>query len=195
MTRSWTASSGAAAPQPRIAERYDIQVRPLLQDLPGFHLPRGQEKPKQVDLALVGRSSGRRVLISCKWSIRSDREEQFGNDFRAYTQLEAHGQDFDYVLATNEFDPARLARACGVRQENALLFSNVVHVNPDGPRAAYNAARAPGPVQRHRPHPHAHRDRPADRAAALANRTNLHTMTRRPNSATRTRREDSAAGS
>lgn len=129
---------------PGIAERYDIQVRPLLHELPGFHPPRGQEKPKQVDLALVGRSSGRRVLISCKWSVRSDREEQFGNDFRAYTQLEAHGQDFDYVLATNEFDPARLARACEVRRENALLFSDVVHVNPDGPRAAYSAARAPG---------------------------------------------------
>lgn len=129
---------------PGITDRYDVRVRPLLHELPGFHLPRGEEKPKRVDLVLLNRSSGRRILISCKWSVRSDREEQFGNDFRAYSQLEAHGQDFEYILITNEFDPARLAAACTMRRENALLFSEVIHVNPDGPRAAYVGARAPG---------------------------------------------------
>ena len=43
------------------------------------------------------------------------------------------------MLVTNEFDPARLAAACEMRRQNALLFTSVVHVNPDGPRAAYAA--------------------------------------------------------
>ncbi|MCM3662508.1 hypothetical protein M3148_16140 [Georgenia satyanarayanai] len=124
---------------PRITESYDIRVRPWLHDLPGFHPPRGSEKAKQVDLALVRRADARRILVSCKWSVRSDREEQFVSDFRAYTELEAAGEDFSYVLITNEFDPARLAAACDTRRQNALLFTDVVHVNPRGPVAAYSA--------------------------------------------------------
>jgi len=92
-----------------------------------------------VDLALVDRSTGRRTLVSCKWSVRSDREEQFASDFRDYAGLEDAGRDFGYVLVTNEFDPARLAAACDMRRENAPLFTDVVHVNTDGPRAAYAA--------------------------------------------------------
>jgi len=124
---------------PGVGGAYDLHVRPWLHDLPGFYRPRGGEKPRQVDLALVRRADGRRTLVSCKWSVRSDREEQFATDFAAYARLEAAGRDFGYVLVTNEFDPARLAAACGNRRENALLFSAVVHVNPDGPRAAYRA--------------------------------------------------------
>jgi hypothetical protein len=124
---------------PGIGEEYSVRVRPYLHDLPGFHPPRGREKPRQVDLALIGRSSGKRILVSCKWSVRSDREEQFVTDFRSYTSLEASGEDFEYVLLTNEFDPARLAAACDMRRENARLFTAVVHVNPEGPLAAYGA--------------------------------------------------------
>jgi hypothetical protein len=75
--------------------------------------------------------------VTAKWSVRSDREEQFPADFRDYSRLEALGQDFDYVLITNEFDSARLVAACDVRRENAPLFNNVVHVNPQGPAQAY----------------------------------------------------------
>lgn len=124
---------------PGIGDTHEVRVRPLLHDLPGFHQPRGTEKPRQVDLAVVRRETGTRTLVSCKWSVRSDREEQFASDFRAYTELEAAGEDFAYVLITNEFDPARLASACEMRRQNAQLFSDVVHVNPTGPRAAYDA--------------------------------------------------------
>lgn len=125
---------------PGVAAASEIFVRPWLHDLPGFHRPRGAEKARQVDLALVGRSGARhRTLVSCKWSVRSDREEQFASDFRAYTELEAAGEDFAYVLVTNEFDPARLVAACDARRQNGLLFSDVVHVNPDGLIAAYSA--------------------------------------------------------
>ena len=120
-----------------VSANFEVRVRPKLEELPGFNPPRGSEKGKVVDLALVDRSSGHRTLVTCKWSVRSDREEQFGNDFRAYSGLESLGEDFDYVLATNEFDPARLAASCEARRENAYLFSDIVHVNFDGPRAAY----------------------------------------------------------
>jgi len=63
-----------------------------------------------------------------QWSIRVDREEQFASDFEAYARLESAGEDFDYVLVTNEFDAARLTAACERRRQNSPLFSPVVHI-------------------------------------------------------------------
>ncbi len=120
------------------AEKLKVSVRPVLHDLPGFRRPPRNEKPRTVDLAVV--SSRSRRLITVKWSVRADREEQFGVDFEAYARLEDAGKDFDYVLITNEFDAARLAAACDRRAQNASLFSAVVHVNPKGPIAAYGSS-------------------------------------------------------
>ncbi len=122
---------------PSIAASHDVYVRPPLHDLPGFYPPRGDEKVRKVDLALVRREDQWRTLVSCKWSVRSDREEQFRTDFEHYTGMESRAQGFDYVLITNEFDPARLHRACEMRRQNARMFSHVVHVNPAGPREVY----------------------------------------------------------
>lgn len=122
---------------PTIRTRFDVFVRPSLHEVPGFNVPRGGEKTRKVDLALVRRSDQWRVLVSCKWSVRSDREEQFATDFETYARLEARGQDFGYALITNEYDPARLAAACDARRPNGDLFSSVVHVNPDGPIEVY----------------------------------------------------------
>jgi hypothetical protein len=122
-----------------VGDRYDVRVRPWLSEIPGFHEPRRGEKPRQVDLALIRRADGYRTLVSCKWSVRSDREEQFGTDFDAYARLESANQAFDYVLVTNEFDPARLAAACENRRGPNLLFSEVVHVAVEGLRATYAA--------------------------------------------------------
>ncbi|WP_173923333.1 hypothetical protein [Agromyces sp. Marseille-P2726] len=129
---------------PSLNRAYDILLRPALHELPGFNPPRGGDKTKRVDLALVRRSDGRRTLVSCKWSIRSDREEQFATDFEAYAHLESSGEDFAYVLVTNEFDPARLAAACENRRQNAEMFTEVVHVNPAGPLAAYSVGLSQG---------------------------------------------------
>ncbi|MCX5069448.1 hypothetical protein OOJ91_26735 [Micromonospora lupini] len=96
-------------------------------------------KTRQVDLALVHRASGRRKMISCKWSVRSDREEQFVSDFQDYSELDRSKHGFDYILVTNEFDPARLAAACEVQRHGKPLFNTVVHVNPKGPQVAQNA--------------------------------------------------------
>lgn len=125
---------------PAIASQYQIVLRPPLHELPGFNPPRSGDKTKKVDLALLRTADQARILVSCKWSIRSDREEQFATDFDAYARLESRGREFGYVLVTNEFDPARLAAACDNRSQNAQLFSSVVHVNPSGPMAAYGAS-------------------------------------------------------
>jgi hypothetical protein len=118
------------------ASGLDVRNRPLLHSLPGFRPPPGTEKPRKVDLAIIGPGE-RRVLISAKWSVRADREEQFGAEFEAYARLEDAGCDFAFVLVTNEFDAARLLAACERRRQNAALFSSVVHVNPEGVLAAY----------------------------------------------------------
>jgi hypothetical protein len=124
---------------PAVSDRYEIRVRPWLDDLPGFYAPRVSEKNRQVDLALIRPPDDYRILITCKWSVRSDREEQFATDFDAYARRESAGQAFDYTFLTNEFDPARLAAACDSRRGPTLLFTSVVHINPDGLLAAYNS--------------------------------------------------------
>lgn len=116
----------------------EIRSRCLLHELPGFHSPPPTEKAKRVDLALL--RGLRRNLVSAKWSIRADREEQFHSDFEAYARLEAAGQDFAYTLITNEFDAARLKAACERRRQNAPLFSHVVHVNPEAVLATYGTS-------------------------------------------------------
>ncbi len=117
-----------------------VRARPLLSELPGFRPPPRGEKERKVDLAVIGQDP-RRTLLSVKWSVRADREEQFGIDWEAYARLEDEGRDFDFVLVTNEFDAARLVAACDRRRPGAYLFSSVVHVNPDGPLAAYGPDR------------------------------------------------------
>jgi len=118
------------------AQSLRIEARPLLHTLPGFRPPRGNEKTRKVDVAVID-GEERRTLISAKWSVRADREEQFGTDFATYTRLEDVGRDFDFVLITNEFDAARLVAACDLRGQNTNIFASVVHVNPLGPLAAY----------------------------------------------------------
>src|SRR5205809_2727517 len=118
-----------------------VRTRVVLHDLPGFHPSSPAEKVKKVDLALLaGRS---RTLVTAKWSIRADREEQFMSDFQAYERLESAGQDFGYVLITNEFDAARLRAACERRRQNAPLFTHIVHINP----AAVNVASRDGSAE------------------------------------------------
>lgn len=124
---------------PNVAQSYYIHVRPRLDALPEFRPAINGSKTRQVDVALVHRVSGRRKMISCKWSVRSDREEQFVSDFQDYTELDRSVSGFDYVLVTNEFDPARLAAACEVQRQGRPLFTTVVHVNPEGPRVAQSA--------------------------------------------------------
>lgn len=120
---------------------WTIANRALLGDIPGFH-PQGEvEKQKRVDVAMWDADGAHRIIITCKWSVRSDREEQFGTDFDAYVRFNT-AAPFKHVLVTNEFDAARLRAACNRQSSNAYIFSHVVHVNPEGVLATY------GPVRR-----------------------------------------------
>jgi hypothetical protein len=123
-----------------------VAARPLLSEVEGFRAPPRGEKERRVDL--VATRDRRRVLVTAKWSVRADREEQFGVDFEAYARLEDGGRDFEFVLVTNEFDAARIVAACERRAQNAPLFTRVVHVNPDGPLAAYGPESRRGAARR-----------------------------------------------
>jgi hypothetical protein len=125
-----------------LVERVEVRTRVVLHELPGFHSPPPTEKVKKVDLALLSRDI--RTLVTAKWSIRADREEQFMSDFQAYERLESAGQDFGYVLITNEFDAARLRAACEKRRQNAPLFTHVVHINPAAVEVVYRDGVAEG---------------------------------------------------
>lgn len=120
----------------------EVWTRAVLHDLPGFHPSSPTEKVKKVDLAVLFGQS--RTLVTAKWSIRADREEQFMSDFQAYERLESAGQDFAYVLITNEFDAARLRAACERRRQNAPLFTHVVHLNPPAVEVVYGDGGADG---------------------------------------------------
>lgn len=118
------------------SERWVIRNRVELGDIPGFNPQSDAEKHKKVDLVLWNEETGDRILVTAKWSVRSDREEQFRSDFDAYVRLNAW-RPFRYVLVTNEFDAARLKAACESVAGNARLFERIVHVNPRGVLAAY----------------------------------------------------------
>lgn len=116
----------------------ELFVRRATSAIPGFANPqRAAGKPKEVDVAIVPRNGGLRSLISAKWSIRADREEQFRSDYEHYKAENARAEAFEYVLVTNEFDPARLVAACDSFVDNRQLFSQVIHIAPQAVLAAY----------------------------------------------------------
>lgn len=140
---------------PPIQQSYRIRIRPKLHELPGFYPPKEGEDTQEVDLALVRKSDNHRTLVTCKWSFRSDREKQFPNEHTAYMNLRSNNKPFDYVLLTNEFDPARMASVCDRTRDVHPLFQAVVHVNPAGLLAAYAAPgqdRSDGGIARARKH-------------------------------------------
>lgn len=115
-----------------------IMTRPELYEIGGFH-PRGaREKPKRVDLVIVD-ANGHRHLVTAKWSIRADREEQFRSDFDRYEARDNTGAGFDHIVITNEFDGARLVAACDRMVGVHKLFTRVVHVNPEAVLKTYDA--------------------------------------------------------
>lgn len=115
----------------------DVRPRRALPDIPGFANTRQGDKRNKVDLAIVRATDQRRMLATAKWSIRADREKQFPAEFTGYVNAESANQTFDYVLLTNEFDPARLARACEINAANNLMITTVVHISPSAIRAVY----------------------------------------------------------
>ena len=121
----------------RTCQRSDMQVyaRRALHELPGFNRVRAGDKPNKVDVAIIRPAI--RVLVTAKWSVRADREKQFVTDFTDYVNAEAERKPFEYIFVTNEFDPARLTRACEQLVGNSLMFNHVVHISTDALKATY----------------------------------------------------------
>ena len=122
----------------RTCRREDMQVyaRRALHELPGFNRARSGDKPNKVDVAVIRPDV--RVLVTAKWSVRADREKQFTSDFTDYVNAESDRKAFEYIFVTNEFDPARLARACEALVGNAPMFKHVVHISTDAVKATYS---------------------------------------------------------
>jgi len=119
------------------SSRWRISPRIALQEIPGFTNERKGEKVNKVDVVAISGDATRRILITVKWSVRADREKQFPAEFGSYVNAKSDMNPFDYVLVTNEFDPARLLRACQLTAANHFMFTDVVHICPEGLRAAY----------------------------------------------------------
>ena len=124
------------------ATQDQVFTRSLLYEIPGFNRARIGGKENKVDVAIVRPSM--RTIVTAKWSVRADREKQFPTEYEEYCNAESANQKFQYVFVTNEFDPARLMRACEVLFRNNLMFDHVVHINTDGIRAAYGELPAGG---------------------------------------------------
>lgn len=124
-------------------DQLEVMVRRPLHSLPGFNRgKRDDEKDHKVDVTVVRPPMDRRILITSKWSVRADRENQFRTDFEHYIEAHSVNRPFEYVLITNEFDPARLKRACEQIHGSKLLFDHVLHINPAGVKAAYGERSA-----------------------------------------------------
>lgn len=113
-----------------------VRTRSLLYEIPGFNRARQGAKENRVDLAIVQPTM--RTLVTAKWSVRADREKQFPTEYDEYINAESENRKFQYVFVTNEFDPARLMRACESLFRNNLMFDHVVHINTDAVRATYD---------------------------------------------------------
>ena len=128
----------------RVCNSGDVEVyaRRLLYEIPGFNRARSGGKENKVDLSIVQKTM--RTIVTAKWSVRADREKQFPADYEEYCNAESFNQKFEYVFVTNEFDPARLMRACDALFRNNLMFDHVVHINTDAVKAAYGKAGTEG---------------------------------------------------
>ena len=114
----------------------EVFTRRPLHEIPGFNRARRGEKPSKVDVAVI--KPAMRTLVTAKWSVRADREKQFTTDFSDYVNAESDGKSFEYIFVTNEFDPARLMRACDKLAGNTPMFSRVVHLSTEAVRETYS---------------------------------------------------------
>lgn len=88
------------------AVQYDSEI-PAQSIFPGIVVPGRSPNPK---IDIVVRSQGRlRAIISCKWSLRHDRLNDISNECPTYKQAASWTRtQINYLVVTNEFDPARL---------------------------------------------------------------------------------------
>jgi hypothetical protein len=111
-----------------------LHFRARLSDLPGFRAPSSRRKEKRPDVAVVTPGQRTDYLISTKWSVRADREDQFADEYQFYADQLAQKSAPEKILITNEFDRARLVSAV---ESPRFRFDRVVHIEPALLQAAY----------------------------------------------------------
>jgi hypothetical protein len=90
---------------------------------PGITFP-GRSSAPSVDV-LVRKKRLPRAIVSVKWSLRHDRINDLTNECPAYKQAASWGRHpLDYIVVTNEYDPARLSKVLG-----DACIDAVVHVH------------------------------------------------------------------
>lgn len=88
------------------AVSYDLEV-PAQVIFPGIVVPGRSPNPK-IDI-VVRNKSHVKAVISCKWSLRHDRLNDISNECPTYKQAASWTRtQIDYLVITNEYDPARL---------------------------------------------------------------------------------------
>jgi hypothetical protein len=88
------------------AVSYDLEV-PAQTIFPGIIVPGRSPNPK-IDI-VVRNDSHVKAVISCKWSLRHDRLNDISNECPTYKQAASWTRTkIDYLVITNEYDPARL---------------------------------------------------------------------------------------
>jgi hypothetical protein len=122
-----------------------IKLRTPLSKLPGFRQPPppppGEKKRREPspDLAIV-EGDLTQVIITAKWSMRQDRQQQFAFEFRDFQTNYKRDLEMTYSLITNEFDLARLKNVADAMPTNnaGYIFHNIYHINLDLLRLVHN---------------------------------------------------------
>lgn len=104
--------------------RLTYEMEQMAQEVfPGITFP-GRSKAPSIDV-LVRKNQVPRAIVSVKWSLRHDRINDLTNECPAYKQAASWGRrPLDYIVVTNEYDPARLAKVL-----EDTCFDAVVHVH------------------------------------------------------------------
>ena len=100
------------------------ETEPMADEVfPGIRFP-GRSNAPSIDI-LVRKDRLPRAVVSVKWSLRHDRINDLTNECPMYKQAASWGRNkLDYVVVTNEYDPARLDKVLG-----DSCIDAVVHVH------------------------------------------------------------------
>lgn len=99
--------------------KYDLEV-PAQSVFPGIIVP-GRSANPRIDI-VVSNQNHIKAIISCKWSLRHDRLNDISNECPSYKNAaNITRTKIDYLVITNEFDPARLSKLLGDSCVDALI--------------------------------------------------------------------------
>lgn len=115
-----------------------IRLRTPVSKLPGFRKPPppppGQKRTREPtpDIAIV-EPDLTHVIVTAKWSMRQDRQQQFAYEFRDFQGNKTQTTELSYLLITNEFDLPRLSNVADASPTSSggYIFHQIYHINLD----------------------------------------------------------------